>query len=109
MLGAETATGLQHRLAGLLDVPYDELRQRERQRRFWQRLRWAAALAARLADNSNPVMSVMAFVVSMAAIWIAVSADSIRTIHPRRSASMARAAFRGFPTADDGAIKRQIP
>jgi hypothetical protein len=35
--------------------------------------------------------------------------DPIWTIHPRRSASIARAAFRGLPTADIGAVKRRIP
>lgn len=33
-------------LAGMLGLGFDDLRQRERQRRFWQRLRDAAALAA---------------------------------------------------------------
>lgn len=32
-------------LAGVLDLSYDELRQRERQRRIWLRLRWTLALA----------------------------------------------------------------
>lgn len=36
-------------IAGLLDVPYDELRQRERRRQFWRRLRIAAGSLALIA------------------------------------------------------------